>query len=55
MTDYPVSESVAQYPCKCGHVMGDHRISPDLKDDEPCEVPHCDCRDYWANFEGETP
>jgi hypothetical protein len=51
MTEYPVSQSMKQYPCKCGHTFAEHRCSPDLKDDEPCQVSHCGCDDFWANFE----
>lgn len=48
MTNYPVSEVVKRLPCKCGHTLTDHDLSPDLSSVEPCSV--CDCDDFWADF-----
>jgi hypothetical protein len=49
---WPVSPTVAQYPCKCGHAMAEHVLSPDMSELEPCLI--CDrCPDFWADFESK--
>lgn len=48
--NYPVSEPVKRMPCKCGHPLAEHHLSPDMSECEPCKVC-ANCPDFWADFD----